>query len=197
MTPQTTGRVTLFQRKRTGCNFSNFLQPRGRKPGEGRVSFSVDSHFATRLSSRDESRLPIQHHDSMERVTLFRCEHRGCNFKRTFCNQADEKKFFFFCGAPHPPSENGFRQGAIAVCRSSTTIQWDVSHFFGAKTEVAILNELFATRRFFLWRPSPSLRKRLSSRGDSRLPIQHHDSMGRVTLFRCERRGCNFFSNFF
>ena len=64
---------------------------------------SVGSPFATRLSSRDESCLSIKHHDSMGRVSLFRCEHRGCNFKRTFCNQAYEKRVFFL-GAPPPPS---------------------------------------------------------------------------------------------
>ena len=80
---------------------------RGRK---GLVS--VDSHFASRLSSMDESRLPIQHHDSMGRVTLFRCEHRGCNFKRTFCNQADEKNCLFFGRTPSPlPQKTAFVKG--------------------------------------------------------------------------------------
>ena len=65
---------------------------------------SVGSPFATRLSSRDESCLSIKHHDSMGRVSLFRCEHRGCNFKRTFCNQVYEKRVFFF-GRPSSPSQ--------------------------------------------------------------------------------------------
>ena len=108
------------------------------------------------------------------------------------------KKGSFFLGAPPSLSGNGFRQGTKAACRSSTTIQRDVCAFFGANTQVAILNELLATRRMkggsIAWRPSihPPLRKRLSSRDESCLSMKQHDSTGRVCLLRCEHTGCNF-----
>ena len=138
---------------------------------------------------RDEGHPRKMRPETTGRVTHFRAERTGCNFKRTFCNQADESQRkegsyisrFILCN-------QAFVKGRKLFVDQAPRFNGDVSAFFGANTEVAILNELLATRRtkkrvFFLGAPPPPPRKRLSSRDQSCLSIKHHDSTGRVSLF--------------
>ena len=165
MTPKTTARVTLFRRKRTGCNFSTFLQPRGRKPGERRVSCqsinTLQPGFRQRTKAVCRSSTTIQWD-----VSHFFGANAEVAIFSNFLKWRTEKGSFFLGRLPSPPSESRLR--------SCPTIQWDVSHFFGANAEVAIFSNFFEMvdekKGLFFGRPSSSSSHPTAERGPARPP---------------------------
>ena len=104
----------------------------------------------------------MKHHDSMGRVCLLRCEHTGCNFKRTSCNQADEKRVF---SLPSPTAPQKQDQPGTPDQSENHTNQCSFCSRVYAKQKI------FSTISDVLPSPPPSLPPHVPS-GCKKMPAQ-------------------------
>ena len=104
----------------------------------------------------------MKHHDSMGRVCLLRCEHTGCNFKRTSCNQADEKRVFSLPSPTAPQKQD--QPGTPDQSENHTNQCSFCSHVYAKQKNFSPISDVLPS-------PPPSLPPHVPS-GCKKMPAQ-------------------------